>query len=278
MNLPKRIPIGRLAALLAVLVGGLVLARGPGTPRFRSVARGIDFAIMRGDPFCRQGSSDIAVVRIDAAETRTRVRHFAAVAKQPLDILEWQRKSEAVVVFNAGQYYPDLSYMGLLVSGGKPVSRRLHPTFKGALVAGPVAGGNGAQVLDLDEHPIDAARPGWREVAQSFMLFDRKGVVRVKKSSQIAPRTVVGEDDEHRLVVIASEGSYTLNDFAVLLKSSPLHLTHAMSMDGGGEAQLVVRAGSFHYANFGHWTPGRAEDELRSAVAPLPAVVTVSAE
>ena len=274
----KRVPIGRIAALLAVLVAGLVLARGPGTPRFRTVARGVEFAVLRGDPFCRQGSSDIAVVRFDPSQTRTRVRHFASEGKQPLDIFEWQRRSGATVVFNAGQYYPDLSYMGLLVSGGKAVSRRLHPTFKGALVAGPLKGGRAAQVIDLDEHPLDAARPGWLEVAQSFMLFDEKGVVRVKKSSQIAPRTVVGEDSEHRLLVIASEGSYTLNDLAILLKASPLRLTHAMSMDGGGEAQLVVRSGTFHYANFGHWTPGRAEDELRSALAPLPAVVTVSIE
>ena len=274
----KRIPIGRLAALLAVLVGALVLARGTGTPRFRGIARGIEFAILRGEPFCRQGSSDIAVVRVDPALARVRVRHFASDSKQPLDIFEWQRHTGAALVFNAGQYYPDFSYMGMLVSGGKRISPQPHPTFKGALVADPVHGGRAAQVLDLDEHSLDAVRPAWREIAQSFMLFDEHGTVRVKKSSQIAQRAVVGEDVDHRLLVIASEGSYTLNDFAILLKSSPLRLTHAMSMDGGDEAQLLIRHGTFHYANFGHWTPGRAEDQLRVTLTPLPAVVTVSPE
>jgi len=272
----KHIPIGRLAALLAVLVGALVLARGPGSPRFRVVARGIEFAILRGDPYCRRGSSDIAVARIDPAQTELRVRHFASDSNVPFDIFDWQRRTGAALVFNAGQYYPDLSYMGLLVSKGQRISRVPHATYKGALVADPPAGGRAARVLDLEEDSLDAERPGWREVAQSFMLFDRRGEVRVRKSGQIAPRTVVAEDSDRRLLVIVSEGSYTLNDFATLLKASPLRLTHAMSMDGGDEAQLIVHAGSFHYANFGHWTPGRAEDALRSALTPLPAVVTVS--
>src|SRR5947199_237479 len=83
-------------------------------------------------------------------------------------------------------------------------------------------GRRAARVLDLARDPVDPERPAWREVAQSFMLFDEGGTVRVKKTSQIAARTIVGEDHEHRLVVITTEGSYTLYDLALLLKGSPL--------------------------------------------------------
>jgi hypothetical protein len=276
--MPGTVPVGRIAALLAILVGGIVLARGGGTTRFRGVARGVEFTSFRGDPYCRQGSSEIAVLRLDPAHARVHVRHYARDGDRPLDILEWQSRTRSIAVFNAGQYYPDWSYMGLLVCGGRVVSNHPHPTFQAALVAGAAGGSPAAHVLDLSRDSIDADHPAWLEVAQSFMLFDRTGAVRVKQSAQIAPRTIVAEDRDRRLVVITTEGAYTLFDVAHLLKASPFHLTHAMSMDGGGEAQLCVRSGAFHYASFGRWNPGVRDDDLRAALVPLPAVVTVSSE
>ena len=276
--MPWRVPIGRIAALLAVVVAGIVLARGTREPRFRGLARGVEFASLRGDRYCRQGSPEIAVVRLDPSQVGVHVHHYSLEAPRPLDILEWQRRTGALTVVNAGQYYPDWSYMGFLVCGGRLVSSRPHPTFKAALVAGTEHGRRAARVLDLARDPVDPERPAWREVAQSFMLFDEGGTVRVKKTSQIAARTIVGEDHEHRLVVITTEGSYTLYDLALLLKGSPLRLTHAMSMDGGGEAQMCVRAGAFHYASFGHWEPDASNQSLRADLVPLPAVVTVGEE
>jgi len=274
--MPGHVPIGRIAALLAIVVGGVVVARGTREPRFHGVARGVEFGSLRGDRYCRQGSPEIGVVRLDPSQVSVHVHHYSLEAPRPLDILEWQRRTRALAVFNAGQYYPDWSYMGLLISGGRLVSNRLHPTFKAVLVAGPRSGRRDARVLDLDTDPVDMTCPAWREAAQSFMLFDHGGTLRVKKTSQIAARTIVAEDHDHRLLVITTEGAYTLYDIARLLKGSPLHLTHAMSMDGGSEAQLCVRAGSFHYASFGRWEPDAANDDLRAALVPLPAVVTVS--
>jgi hypothetical protein len=178
-------------------------------------------------------------------------------------------------VFNAGQYYPDLAYMGLLVSGGRTVSRRPHPTFRAALVAEPVGGGPGARVVDLERVPLDPARPGWREVAQSFMLLDSMGVVRVRRTDRVANRTAVAEDRDGRLLVVVSEGGYTLFDFARMLRALPLGVTLAMSMDGGNESQLVVRHGRFRYASFGRWNRDGDEADAATAATPLPAVVEV---
>ncbi len=271
-------PIGRIAALLAVVVGAIVVARGTGAPRFRGVARGVEFTSIHGEPYCRQGSSDIAVLRLDPARARVRIRHFSREGDRPLDIFEWQRRTHALAVFNAGQYYPDWSYMGLLVCGGEVISSHPHPTYQAALVARRVNGGDGAQVLDLARHPVDPAKPEWQEVAQSFMLFDAAGNVRVKRSSQIAPRTIVAQDRDGNLVVVATEGSYTLYDIAQLLRSSPFHLTHAMSMDGGSEAQLLVSSAGFRYASFVHLDPRTTQNEPSPTLVPLPAVVTVSTE
>jgi len=263
---------------IVLIVGVFALWRSANTLHWRTLKPGLEFATLRGEPFCRHGSSAIAVVRVDPHRLAVRAHHYSRMrSSRPFSIVEWQRRTQADVVFNAGQYYPDLGYMGLLVSNGKVVSPRLHPSYKAALVAGPAAGGRDARVIDLERTPLDPRKPGWREVAQSFMLFDEHGGVRVRRSDRVANRTVVAEDAKGHLVVIVSEGGYTLAEFAEVLRRSPLQLTHAMSMDGGLEAELLVNAPGLRYATFGDWKPGVASTAPGSLV-PLPAVITLGGE
>lgn len=267
------VPVGRIAILAALVVGGWAIVRETAPPRWKSLEPGVEFGTFRGEPYCRRGSSQIALLRLDPGKADLRVYHCSRQPDhRPLTPLEWQHRLGAVAVFNAGQYYPDLSYMGVLVCGGDVVSDRPHPGFRAALVASPVTGERAAHVLDLDRISIESERLKWREVAQSFMLFDRHGSPRVRRSELIANRTAVAEDRRGRIVVAATEGGYTLWEFARLLERSPLGLTHAMSMDGGREAELYVRSTGFRYANFARWEQAESAD----AAAPLPAVVAVS--
>lgn len=275
----RRLPIGRLTLLAAIAVGVAVLLRHENeAPRFRVLQPGVEFAVVRGDPYCRMGPSEIAVLRLDPRRVRLRMAHYTQLPdRAPLDVLDWERRIGALAVFNAGQYYPDYSYMGLFVSEGHPISPRAHGLFKAALVADPAGGGRDARVLDLERQPLPAGPLPWREIAQSFMLFDDDGHIRVRQSHQTTYRTIVGEDQQGRLVVIATEGGYTLYELAGLLRTMPLGLKRAMSMDGGEEAVLSVNVGSFRYTNFGHRLPnGEVPNPLRPTV-PLPAVVAVLA-
>ncbi len=270
-----RVPIGRLAALTALAVGLLLVTQTSNKVRWRAVRLGVEFATMRGDPYCRQGSSQIAVLRLDPARVKLRVLHFTQTGEsKPLTILDWQRYTGALAVFNAGQYYPDYSYMGLLVSDGRRISSRPHPRFRAALVANPRSGEPGARVLDLEVDQLDARRPAWRDVAQSFMLFDRTGRLRVRRSNMVANRTVVAEDAKGRLVAITTEGGYTLSDLARWLQDGPLQITHAMAMDGGYEAELCVEAAGFRYASFGRWDVND-DPSAPGAQVMLPAVIAV---
>ncbi|MGH7730068.1 MAG: phosphodiester glycosidase family protein [Candidatus Eiseniibacteriota bacterium] len=275
MSLRRTLILLVVAGLCALV---LSLVRQAGGPRWRTLRDGMEFTTLRGDPYCRRGSSEIAVLRLDPARVRLRVHHYSREqGGVPLSIVEWQQRTGALAVFNAGQYYPDLSYMGLLVSGGVRVSQRLHPGFRAALVASPDDGRMAARVLDLDRDPVDPAAPGWREVAQSFMLFDRGGRPRIRKSDAVSNRTAVAQDGRGRIVVITTEGGYTLWDFARLLQQAPIGLSHAMSMDGGYEAELCVSTPPFHYASFGQWKGQGDAADAPGAKVPLPAVIAVVA-
>lgn len=274
--MPRRvIPIARLSALVAVLVAVWVVARATRTPHWRAVAHGLEFTTLRGEPYCRHGSAAIAVLRVDPARVRVRVLHYSRTpAPTPPTIVEWQRATGALAVFNAGQYYPDWTYMGMLVSGGVPVSSTPHPGFHAALVAAPGPPPR-ARIVDMERELLRPDSSGWTDVAQSFMLFDRGGVVRVRRSDLVANRTVVAEDREGRLLVFTSEGGYTLFDFARVLRAAPLALTHAMAMDGGDEAEMVVKSGGLRYASFGPWTRDGQSAGVAGAQTPLPAVVAL---
>ena len=274
----RRLPVGRIAGLAAVLVAAIVLARGVPGPRWKALRPGLEFAMLSGDPYCRRGSSAIAMLRIDPARVRIRVHHYGlAPEHRPLDAVEWRRSMGADAVFNAGQFLPDWSYMGVLVCGGEVVSKRVHPKFKAALAADPLDGGRGARVLDLEEEPIDPGHLRWREMAQSFMLFDHMGRIRVRSSDKVANRTAVGEDKSGRLVAFVSEGGYTIEDFARLIQKSPLQISHAMAMDGGSESQLCVDAGGFRYTCLGGLTRAATSGDPPAVDAALPAVISVSA-
>lgn len=259
---------------VVAIAAGYVLWQNARALHWRELQPGVQFATFAGEPYCRMGSSRVAVLRVDPRLVRVRARHFSRLPRdRPPGILDWQRATGALAVFNAGQFYPDLKYMGLLVSDGDTVSRRTHPEFKAALVASGGKGPRDARVLDLEQTPLARER-GWSDVAQSFMLFDRDGEVRVRRTSRVAARTAVGEDRDGHLVVIVTEGGFTIAEFAEMLMKSPLGLTHAMSMDGGLEAELVVASGGFRYASFGRWT-GDAEATAPGARTPLPAVITL---
>jgi len=271
--------MGRLAAVAAIAVGAFVLLQQGGGPHWRSLRPGVEFALMRGGSYCRRGSPDVAVLRFDPARVRLGVHTYVDRPDgRPLTIVEWLQATRGFAVFNAGQYYPDFGYMGLLVSDGRAISPRPHPDFRAALVAEPVGGGAGAHVLDLSPDSLKMVAQAWRQVAQSFMLFDHNGAVRVRHTDQDANRTVVGEDRLGRILVFTSEGAYTLWDFARWLQEAKLGIVRAMSMDGGLEAELCVHEGRFAYASFGHWNPGAKSADLpEGGRQPLPAVVSLGA-
>ncbi len=253
-----------------LVVAVFALWRDTRVPHWRSAGSGAEFATLSGEPFCRLGSSTVAVLRIDPSRVRVRVRYYDRMRPpRLLSILEWQRATRAMAVFNAGQYYPDFRYMGLLVCDGDTVSEKPHAGFQAVLAA---ADGR-ATVLDLAQAQ-GRVRGRWTDLAQSFMLFDRTGGLRVRHSDRVANRTAVGVDGRGWLVVCVSEGAYTLADFAQVLRRAPLRLTHAMSMDGGLESELVVHAAGIRYASFGDW-PTDHDPSAPGAVVPLPAVVTL---
>jgi hypothetical protein len=106
------------------------------------------------------------------------------------------------------------------------------------------------------------------------MLLDREGKKRVRRSDWHANRTVVATDRSGRLLIVRTEGAYTLWELAEWLAGSRLGVRQAMSLDGGFESQMCVRAGAVNYLSFGRWSvDNRGDRSLEGVRAKLPAAV-----
>ncbi len=270
--------------LLAALLGAFLPGSSAPPPTtgassassWSTLASGLELRMMDGGDACRKGSHRIAVVRFDPVRWKIDLFHESEDGAGSADIDRWQQRTGAAVMFNAGQYTPDHVPMGLFVKGGRNLGTSPHRSWKGVLVAEPDDAETRprATIIDLDHDTFDPDATPYRVAVQSFMLLDRHGRKRVRHSDWHANRTVVATDDEGRVLVVHTEGAYTLWDLADWLDRSALGVTQALSLDGGFEAQMCVRAGGTDYLSFGQWNvDARGDRSLPGARRRLPAAI-----
>lgn len=201
------------------------------------------------------GSSTMMVLRFEGPGEFV-PHHFSDEGmERPMNALQWAEHLGASVVFNAGQYDEGHRHLGLLKGGGRRLSSLERPAWKGLLATGLKGEGVWGRILDL-QHFDQAFAEGYRNVIQSMMLMDDREGVRVRRSSKTACRAVVAEDQRGRLLLLFTEGATTLGALGNFLMESELNIVRAMNLDGGHEAQLVIRTPEFSLNHFGKYSTG----------------------
>ncbi|MGH7251841.1 MAG: phosphodiester glycosidase family protein [Nitrospiraceae bacterium] len=239
----------RLVPWIGVGLSGGLLVATLGSASAQDVvwdhlAEGLAVTVWEPGPQCQEEVPPLYLVRVDPERYRFSAYHFRDEGlSAPLTIQEWQRRTGASVLFNAGLFQDDYSYLGLLFKGGRSLGTKRHPHWQGLFVAEPVApGGRKARVLDLAVDAFAADDPPYREAAQSLMLLDRHGKARVRLTGKRAHQTVVGEDREGRILLIKTADVVALWELAVCLRQGFLGIHQAMAMDGGTSSDLLIEA------------------------------------
>ncbi len=245
---------------------------------WRLLKPGISFARVEATRYVQLGDPHIGVVRLDPERVRFKVFHMSHLtSNRPLRVEEWQECTGALVVFNPGQYDERGTHLGLLIKDGTNIGTGLLSVWKGIFAAEPLnLALPKAVLIDLAYTTFDPATTLYTQAVQSFMLLDSRGRKRVRNSDWKANRTVLATDQAGRILVLCTEGAYTLWDLASWLTESDLKVVQAMSLDGGHKAELVVHVDGFHYATYGQWQTNDFGDlSLPGFKATLPAVVGV---
>ncbi len=270
---------GKPARLFRLGFLAVTLSAAPGAASAQEaawdrLAEGFAVVVWTSGPACEQ-VPPLYMVKVDPERYRFAVYHYRAEGlTAPPTLSEWRQRTQALALFNAGLFLGDLSYMGLLYEGGKPVGGKRHTQWQGLFVAEPVAPGvKKARVLDLKHDAFNDDAPAYREAAQSLMLLDRAGKPRVRQSGKAARQTVVGEDRAGHVLIIMSKGDVPLWELAVCLRDGFRDITHAMAMDGGDSSDLLIGSEIAGARTDAAWQPlvdGKGQNHI-----PLPAVIGI---
>lgn len=179
---------------------------------------------------------------IDPERTRFSVHYYAQEGlSQPPTIEEWQKRTGHHLLFNAGLFRENFTYLGLLYKDGRSLGSRRHQTWQGLFVAEPSTSGlKKARVLDLASDSFDEQQPPYREAAQALMLLDHSGKIRVRQTGKHAYQTIVAEASNGHILIFKSLDLVTLYDIGQCLKDTLPVVRQAMAMDGGSSSDVLV--------------------------------------
>ena len=172
-------------------------------------------------------------------------KHFrmdVAYHETPQTLEDWQKETKALMVVNGGyysvqneRYFPD----GLTIVNGKATG----DSFSG--YGGMLAiNGAGADLRWLVQKPYNSSER-LQAALQSFPVLvepgGRLGFGAERENNVPARRTVIGQDRDGRiLLMVASQGYFTLHKLSVYLTESDLQLDIAVNLDGGGSTGIYM--------------------------------------
>jgi hypothetical protein len=113
----------------------------------------------------------------------------------------------------------------------------------GLFVAEPVASTSRlARVLDLAADAFDEQQPTYQEAAQSLMLLDRTGKVRVRQTGKRAQQTILAELGNGHMLLLKSTDAVSLHAIGQCVRDTFPSVRQAMAMDGGSSSDVILSA------------------------------------
>ncbi|MGC3973287.1 MAG: phosphodiester glycosidase family protein [Nitrospira sp.] len=265
---------------LSLCHGGVQAAAASAEPvPWERLSAGMHVALWNPLEACPQVPS-LLMLQVDPERYRFSIHQFRDEGlRSPISIHDWQQRTDAYVLFNAGLFREDYSYLGMLLKEGRSLGSKKHHSWQGLFAAEPTDGTlRKARVLDLAFEGFTEDPPLYREAAQSLMLFDRTGKLRVKDSGKRAFQTVVAEDGQGAILVIKTVDTVSLHHLADCLHRQLPALQQAMAMDGGASSDVIASPDLLHAAQ-----ETTSQAGWRSLLAgttgvhiPLPTVIGIS--
>jgi uncharacterized protein YigE (DUF2233 family) len=261
-------------SLLSVVATGSVPAWADSV-HWDRLADGLLITLWSPPSTCPHVPSLIAL-DIDPARYRFAVHYYRTESlDEPLDIHEWQTRTGYDLVFNAGLFRENFAYLGLLYGNGRSLGGKQHGTWLGVFAAEPtLAGMAPARILDLAVDSFDEQRIPYREAAQSLMLLDQAGRIRVRQTGKQAQQTIVGELHNGHILLLKTTQPAALYDIGRCLRETFPAIRRAMAMDGGSSSDMALAPALHPHTPERAWAPFL--EDLAAGHIGLPAVIGIS--
>jgi uncharacterized protein YigE (DUF2233 family) len=266
--------MARASSLAPLLISLLLLGRGAPLPAqapaklriganlsvtdpaaWRTLQKGVEFrriSLERGEP---NYPLELKLVRFDPKAIAPRILHGRDFNFNGASSKTFAEKSGAIAAINANYFDEKGRPLAYLKTAEKEINRSVS---KHALYTGVFGLRDGVPfVMHRDDFTPSQAS----EALQSGpLLLNRGAPVDVMRGlSRYARRSVIGVDKEGRMIVAVSDavlGGLSFAELQELFSHAKLQLDtpDLLNLDGGGSAQLYLKAGKFE-----EWVVGTTE-------------------
>jgi uncharacterized protein YigE (DUF2233 family) len=242
--------------VLILLAGGYFgysrLLAAKAAPVWRGVALGIELrSLTAAGPY---GPAKIAAVRINPAQARIRVVRIEQGDPPGARSEEVCPARGAAINASFFAEKPFMQPLGLLICDGKKAQSR-HPVGDWGTF---LVTDKGAKIIASS----DILPPGVKQAVETKPRLVIEGTVPDFRPQPAARRSAVGVDGKGRVILAASDGFLTLEQWAGVLRES-LDCPNALNLDGGPSTQFCVR--------------GEASETVKGGW-PVPVVITAEAK
>lgn len=242
---PQALPKTKISATLSLADAG----------SWKPVQKGMEFRRIALERAESGQVIEIKALRLDTQRFRPRILLSARFQLKGASARTFAAKSGAVAAINASYFDTDGKPLGFLKADGQPYNPRLA---KSALYSGLFAiKDNRPFILHRDDFLPEHADEG---LQSGPLLLLRGGVQSLSGvGTRASRRALIGIDREQRLMIAVADsviGGLYWAEIQELFAAPQwqLQAPDLLNLDGGGSAQLYVKAGSFE-----EFVPGAVE-------------------
>src|SRR5215467_2089664 len=129
--------------------------------------------------------------------------------------------------------------------------------------------------LDAPRVTVQSILKDYDSAVQNLRLIKHPGSNQWSQQSKMWSEAALAEDGAGRVLFIFSRTPLSMHDLNEELLAAGIGIVTAQHLEGGPEAQLYVRVGSFKIEQFGSYETSFRENDSNSAPWPVPNVLGV---
>ena len=184
----------------------------------------------------------------------------------------WAEEYDLNIVANMGMF--DMSShipTGYTRVDHKEVNPTLRGSYKGVLLAFRKEMG----LTDKANASRQQERRKLQYETHLIRMIADKQVVWARQPDKQWSTMCIGQDDEGMMYLIFSRSGYMVNTLAHEILRAVPEMKHVYYLEGGGEASLYVKMGSFEYKAWGSYESNVSEDDGNDAFYYLPNIIGI---
>lgn len=265
---------------ITIILFFLDLVIVPAPADWKQIDPGMDVLYVTAKNTSVEGDSRITVVRIDPDKWELVFMGISQPGEESiLTAREWCRTNKLTAAINAGMFAENYkTHVGYLRFRDHVNSAGIN-NYQSVLAFDPIKGKEipPFRIFDLDAPgiTIKTILDEYSSAIQNLRLIKKPGINVWKQQDRKWSEAAIGEDNKGRILFIFSRSPFSMHDLNKELLEAGIGIVAAQHLEGGPEAQLYVKSGSFEIDLSGSYETSYNEDNKNINSWPIPNILGV---